>query len=118
MASETIVAVFSDRPQAEAAMSDLVAAGVPEDAIAHCTRDTAGDRPGLDTQHRHHSGFWGWLSGPETNQGIRDAYNRSIESGHTIVTVVSDDADRIQQILDRHNPLPELPPSDTPLAGT
>ena len=108
MASESIVAVFSDLPQAEAAIADLVASGVPADAIKHYRRDgVASERPGLDTQHQHHSGFWAWLTGRETDQGTHDTYNRSIESGHTVVTVISDatQAGRIHEMLERHNPL-------------
>ncbi|WP_428390958.1 YsnF/AvaK domain-containing protein [Lichenicoccus sp.] len=108
MASESIVAVFSDLPQAEAAIADLVASGVPAEAIKHYRRDgAASERPGLDTQHQHHSGFWAWLTGQETDQGTHDAYSRSIQSGHTVVTVISDttQAGRIHEMLERHNPL-------------
>ena len=111
MASETIVAVFSNPSQAEAAISDLVASGVPSSSIKHYARDgEVGDTDmvatGDTTHHRH--GFWAWLTGQEnTTDEQHDIYDRSVQSGRTVVTVVSDGSniDAIYSTLERHEPL-------------
>ena len=118
MASETIVAVFSNPSQAEAAISDLVASGVPSSSIKHYARDgEAGDSNLVateDTTHHRH-GFWAWLTGQEnTTDEQHDIYDRSVHSGRTVVTVVSDgtNIDEIYSTLERHEPL-DLDDHDT-----
>ena len=111
MASETVVAVFHSLTHAEAAISDLVAAGVPAASIQHYARDASepgGEAPvsgGVAPQHRH--GFWAWLTGEENNNEHHAAYDRSIESGRTVVTVVGDTStvEQVYSILERHDPL-------------
>ena len=110
MASETIVAVFPSLAHAEAAISDLTASGIPQAAIRHYARDQADARTetsqsSAGTQHRH--GFWAWLTGEENNTEHHAMYDRSIESGRTVVTVVADqsNADQVHATLDRHEPL-------------
>ena len=109
MASETIVAVFSDLSRAEAAIGDLVSAGIPSTAIKHYARDDAAESTTGESSsetHQHH-GFWAWLTGQESSTDQHDVYDRSIRSGRTVVTVVSDasTADRIHEMLERHDPL-------------
>ena len=110
MASETIVAVFSSLSEAEAAIGDLVSAGVPSTSIKHYARDDTENtmmtsESGRETQQRH--GFWAWLTGQDNSTDQHDVYDRSIRSGRTVVTVVSDtsSSDRVHDMLERHNPL-------------
>lgn len=109
MASESIVAVFSTAEHAEAAISDLVAAGVPSSSIQHYARDAADTgvgSSGLDTD-RPSGGFWAWLTGQDTTHEHHDSYDRSVNSGRTVVTVISDgsNSDEIYAMLERHDPV-------------
>lgn len=108
MASETVVAVFSTQEHAEAAVADLVAAGVPSSSIKHYARDasdTAVAPESVDTGR--HGGFWAWLTGQDTTHEQHDVYDRSMQSGRTVVTVISDgsNVDEIYAVLERHDPV-------------
>ena len=112
MASETIVAVFDTAAHAEAAVSALIADGVPASAIEHYSRDqgAAGQAAvGTDVNPRSaHRGFWGWLTGEqETASSHHALYDQSIQSGSTVVTVISDgtNIDQIYNVLEAHNPV-------------
>ena len=110
MASETIVAVFSTLGEAERAIGDLVEAGVPSTSIKHYARDdaTTSDAIGESATETHqHHGFWAWLTGQENSTDHHDVYDRSIQSGRTVVTVVAEAriADEVHAILERHHPV-------------
>ncbi len=112
MASETIVAVFDTATHAEAAVSALIADGVPASAIEHYARDqgAAGQSAvGTDVNPSSaHRGFWGWLTGEqETASSHHALYDQSIQSGSTVVTVISDgtNIDQIYNVLEAHNPI-------------
>lgn len=109
MASESIVAVFSTAEHAEAVISDLVAAGVPSSSIQHYARDAADTGLGhsdVDTT-KPAGGFWAWLTGQDSTHEHHDAYDQSVSSGRTVVTVISDgsNADEIYAMLERHDPV-------------
>ena len=110
MASETIVAVFLSLQNAEAAIADLVEAGVPATSIKHYARDETDVGTGAahaEAETGHHGGFWSWLTGQETTSEHHDAYDRSIASGQTVVTVITDgsNVDHIYTMLERHDPI-------------
>ncbi len=112
MASETIVAVFDTAAHAEAAVSALIADGVPASAIEHYARDqgaAAQGSVGTDVNPSSaHRGFWGWLTGEqETASSHHALYDQSIQSGSTVVTVISDgtNIDQIYNVLESHNPI-------------
>ena len=112
MASETIVAVFDTAAHAEAAVSALIADGVPAGSIEHYSRDqgvTGGAAVGTDVNPPSaHRGFWGWLTGEqETASSHHALYDQSIQSGSTVVTVISDgtNIDQIYNVLEAHNPV-------------
>jgi uncharacterized protein (TIGR02271 family) len=110
MASETIVAVFETASDAEKAIADLVAAGIPSHAIQHYSGSTAPtadqDLPTTSADEPRR-GFWAWLTGEEAADFSHTVYDRSIESGGTVVTVIADDrdGDRIVSILEAHTPV-------------
>ena len=111
MASETIVAVFNSMSDAEAAISDLTRAGVPQKAIQHHARDASyapadGETTGSTTSSPR-QGFWGWLLGEENYQDHQSVYEHSIESGGVVVTAVIDEAvaPKIVSLIDAHNPV-------------
>ena len=60
MASETVVAVFSTLTHAEAAISDLVASGVPASSIEHYAKEetSAGTLGTSGEGATQHHGFW------------------------------------------------------------
>jgi uncharacterized protein (TIGR02271 family) len=107
MASETIVAVFDTAANADAAVRDLENAGVPSSSIK---RYAKGDTPAPVTAASsagQKQGFWAWLLGKEdTSSYDRTLYDRTIESGGTVVTVIVDqnEADRVVSVLDAHSP--------------
>lgn len=110
MASETIVAVFSNLEHAQSAISDLVEAGVPATSIKHYARDETDAGTGAahaEAGGGHRGGFWAWLTGQETTHEQHDVYDRSIASGQTVVTVIGDgsNVDHIYTMLERHNPV-------------
>ncbi|MBG0797449.1 YsnF/AvaK domain-containing protein [Methylocystis sp. L43] len=78
MAYEKIIGVFDSTAHAQAAVNDLVANGVPREAIETYNRQTRG---------REDGGFWSSLFGGQTTNNDRDVYNRSIEAGRDIVAV-------------------------------
>ncbi len=111
MASETIVAVFDTETHAEAAIADLVGSGVSSSSIQHYSKtssNTAGDDMSTAEQNRPQSGFWGWLTGEDGSASTHASlYDRSIETGGTVVTVITDDsnAEKIVSLLQSHSPV-------------
>ena len=107
----TLVAVFDAAPRAEAAVNDLIAAGVPSNSIEHyaqTTENTAGSRLDGATEGAGHQAFWAWLTGgSEVTLEHHALYDQSIRSGGTVVTVVADEtqSDDVNDILARHGPI-------------
>ena len=111
MASETIVAVFDTPAHAELAIADLTKTGIPTSAIEHFAQvdgDASGEVSTIQTA-KSHKGFWSWLTGEEGDQSVghHTAYDNSMASGHTVVTVVVDAtrADDVMSLLDEHDPI-------------
>ena len=117
MADETIVAIFDTAAHANAAIADLKTAGVPDAAISlHAgttmTSDATGGAAGgttggmASTQPGREKGFWSSLFGGETDTDSA-VYDRSLESGSSVVTVRSPDehVTRVMEILESHNPI-------------
>ncbi|WP_419728338.1 YsnF/AvaK domain-containing protein [Lichenicola sp.] len=104
MNEETIVAIYDTPAHADAAVRDLQDAGVLPDAIARHGAD-AGTAPSAGTPTRER-GFWSSLFGTEPDHDTT-VYDRSIESGSSIVTVrvPVEHVARVTDILDRHNPI-------------
>ena len=109
MPTETIVAVFDTDAHAENAIADLKAAGIPSSAVQHYAKDdypTSTDNIGGVSESRP-QGFWAWLTGEDEDTEYHSVYDRSIESGGTVVTVIVDDQDsaRIVSLLEAHSPI-------------
>ena len=111
MASETIVAVFDTAAHAEAAIADLVAHGIPSGSIEHYAQNDQSvgtTTTGGDVSTTQHKGLWAWLTGEgETTSQHHDLYDQSIQSGSTVVTVISDgvNVDKIYSVLETHSPV-------------
>jgi uncharacterized protein (TIGR02271 family) len=116
----TVVAVFRNRSDAEAAASDLKANGFGPDDIFISSDKSAVDaaqQPGgvySDTEaHRHRGhehGIVGWFKsifGQDDEQSDRTYYENAIDTGHTFLSVdVTDESmDRAADILNNHNPV-------------
>jgi len=108
MASETIVAVFNTADEAESAISALESAGVPSSSIQHYARDDESYADQSSSGGTVRQGFWSWILGEEGGyQDHRTVYERTYESGGTVVTVVvpENEADRVVSTLEAHNPV-------------
>ena len=105
MTDETIVAVFDTAAHADAAIRDLLAAGIPQNAISqHANASVAsGTRT---TQPVREQGFWASLFGGEPDHDTT-VYDRSLQGGSTVVSVQTPDAHvtRVAEILESHNPI-------------
>jgi uncharacterized protein (TIGR02271 family) len=131
MPSETIVAVYDTPAHAELAIADLQGSGIPTGAIQHYAgtiHDVAqSDAIDQATASRSHTspatggGFWSWLTGEEEGAAARhEVYDRSLQGGSTVVTVVSESAqvEKIISILETHDPVDlEERAADFGLAG-
>jgi stress response protein YsnF len=106
--TEMVVAVFDIASAAEAAVRDLEAARIPSAVVkSYMNNDLATHDHPARKQERA-GGFWSWLLGEEpTYTQDYEAYDRSIASGHTVVTVTIDEphADAAMGILHQHDPL-------------
>jgi hypothetical protein len=109
MNEEAIAAVFDSPEHADAAVRDLIAAGVAENAIARHTgaeggRSSPGD--GVEVARPREEGFWSRLFGGERDYD-HQVYDRSLASGSTVVTlrVSEDQVALVTEILDRHHPI-------------
>jgi uncharacterized protein (TIGR02271 family) len=105
--SETIVAVFDTATQAEAAIRELEAAGVPANTVRHYTKDDAAYEQRSSTGETHHRGFWSWLVGADEPGYDHALFDRTLQSGGTVVTVVTDEhnAEHVSSILLAHAPV-------------
>jgi uncharacterized protein (TIGR02271 family) len=105
MTVETIVAIYDTAAQADAAVRDLKAANVPADAISqHAGTSTSGGATTAPAAREH--GFWASLFGGEPDTDA-EVYDRSLQSGSTVVTVKVDERHvaQVTGILEQHNPV-------------
>jgi uncharacterized protein (TIGR02271 family) len=102
MNEQTIVAVYDQLTDADAAVRDLEAASVPSQAI----RRHEGRTETTTTTPVREEGFWARLFGSEPDHDT-SIYDRSIDSGSSIVAVrvSSEHVDRVSSILETHHPI-------------
>jgi uncharacterized protein (TIGR02271 family) len=110
MTDETIVAVYDTAEHAALAVRDLEAAGVPSSAISqHAAAGSMTGSTAITTAAPHREqGFWASLFGGEPEyEHDTTVYNRSLESGSTVVSVKASELHITQamEILERHNPV-------------
>jgi uncharacterized protein (TIGR02271 family) len=106
MNTQTLVAVYDTAAHAEAAVRDLRAANVPVEAIKQHAKNGAMSGSRTTSTPTQQQGFWASLFGAEPDHDTT-VYDRSIESGSTVVTVKADldRYDRVSAILEKHNPI-------------
>ena len=106
MTNESIVAVYDSAEHAARAVEALEAAGVPSSAISQHASSGISDT--TTTAPVHEKGFWASLFGGEPEyEHDTTVYNRSLESGSTVVTVRAPEEhlNQVMDILERHNPI-------------
>jgi len=107
MNEEIIVAVYDTEAHAAAAVRDLEAAHVPQEAISrHAGTKSASGSAVSSANSDEGQGFWSSLFGGEPDHDTA-VYDRSLESGSSVVTVrVPDEhVDGVTRILERHQPI-------------
>ena len=108
MNEQTLVAVYDTSEHADAAVRDLKTANVPADAISqHAKSGSNSANMGTTMAYPvREPGFWSSLFGGEPNHDTA-VYDRSIESGSTVVTVrvPVEHFDRVSAILEKHDPI-------------
>lgn len=105
MADETVVAVYDTAAHAQAAVSDLRAASVPESAIS-LQSGSGGLSDSTAAAPARGQGFWAGLLGGEPERGAA-FYERSLQGGLSVVAVKVPDQHVAQviQILETHYPV-------------
>jgi uncharacterized protein (TIGR02271 family) len=107
MNEEIIVVVYDTEAHAAAAVRDLEAAHVPQEAISrHAGTKSASGSAVSSANSDEGQGFWSSLFGGEPDHDTA-VYDRSLESGSSVVTVrVPDEhVDGVTRILERHQPI-------------
>lgn len=104
MTEQTLVAVYDTAAHAAAAVRELEAGDVPSSAISQhaqsgLTSDTTAAAPARE------QGFWASLFGGESTDAA--VYDRSVESGSTVVTVKVPEqhVTRVSKMLEAHDPI-------------
>lgn len=104
MTEETIVAIYDTQAHADAAISDLHAAGVPPASIvSHGSTSATSTTSTAPVRER---GFWSGLFGGEPDHDTA-VYDRSVENGSKVVTVQApaEYVAQVSDILERHSPV-------------
>jgi uncharacterized protein (TIGR02271 family) len=105
--TETIVAAFDSAPAAEAAVQDLERAKIPSAMVRSYTKENPDYVDYRAREPEQKGGFWAWLLGEEpTRTAEYGAYDTSLASGYTVVTVTVDEihADAVVGIVSQHRP--------------
>jgi uncharacterized protein (TIGR02271 family) len=109
--SSTVVAVFRDSSDAQAAADELKANGFAQDDIylsSYSSSTPSGTADYRGTQHE--GGIKGWfksLFGDDDTQADRGRYENAVNRGNVLLSVnASDqDIDQVTSILEKHNPV-------------
>jgi uncharacterized protein (TIGR02271 family) len=108
MTNETIVAVYDTAAHAAAALHDLENAGVPSGAITQHATNGLTSELAMPAARTRKPGFWASLFGGEPDREYdTTVYDRSLESGSTVVTVKVPEQylTKVMDILELHNPI-------------
>ena len=110
MSNETIVAVYNTAAHAELAVSDLLAANVPQSSISrHAAEGVYSPEATSVTTRRTEDqggGFWSSLFGGSSDDHA--VYDNALQSGGNVVTVTTvpeHDFEAVMTILEKHNPV-------------
>lgn len=105
----TLIAAFRSTGDAEAAATDLQAAGIPRDDIYIETGSRASESRSRSKTASTEGGFTGWFKSIFANEddADRSQYERAIQEGDTLlgVEVSEDEISAVEDILNRHSPV-------------
>lgn len=105
----TIVAVFRDASNAEAAATELKANGTNANDIYISSERTATGSSTSEASTHREGGFIGWIKSifGENDQSDRKNYENAVQRGNVLLSVdtADRDIDRVAEILDRHSPV-------------
>lgn len=111
MKQQTIVAIYDTLAHANAAVQELESVGIPSDYISKHSKATMSGSTSSSSATTsgtpvREQGFWSSLFGGEPDHDT-SIYDRSVESGSTVVTVkvADNDFDRVSAILEKHDPV-------------
>ncbi|WP_106477296.1 YsnF/AvaK domain-containing protein [Phytohalomonas tamaricis] len=104
MDEELVIAVYGTEQRAKAAERELLDSGVPASAIDRHAKE--GNVSNHSTEHHDKPSFWQRLFGMESDHDTSE-YDRSVDEGAVVVAVKAPAAelDRIEQILEAHEPI-------------
>jgi uncharacterized protein (TIGR02271 family) len=105
--TETIVAAFNSASAAEAAVQNLDRAKIQSAVVRSYTKDDPDYTGYRAREPERKGGFWSWLLGEEPSYSSEyEAYDTSLASGHTVVTVTVDEnhVDAVVGIMNQHRP--------------
>ncbi len=107
-ANNSIVAVFRSNADAQAAATDLQAAGIPRSDI-YVETSSSGQTTSQSKSTMHEGGIKGWFKSifGDEDDADRDQYERAISEGNTLLVVDADDDEisTVEEILNRHSPV-------------
>ena len=105
MEEQLVVAVYDTKAGADAAMQDLRDAGISEESINRHAR-TEHDGAAAHEEKEKPS-IWQRIFGKHDHREDTSAYDRNVERGATVIAVraLTADLDRIESILERHDPI-------------
>lgn len=106
--NNSLIAVFRNTGDAQAAVTDLQAAGISRDDI-YVETNTSGETSSQSRTASHEGGVKGWfksLFGDEDDSD-RGNYERAISQGNTLLRVDVDDDEiaTVEEILNRYSPV-------------
>jgi uncharacterized protein (TIGR02271 family) len=105
----TLVAVFRNASEAQAAAAELQAQGIGQDDIYIESGQGYSSATSETTTTRHEGGFMGWIKSlfSDESDSDRATYEQAVKEGNVIlsVNVAENQVDTVAEILDRHAPL-------------
>lgn len=128
MTDTTLVAAFSNHADAQAAATELETAGINRSNIYLESSSSAGVTSGTSNSYssrtsNHEGGVAGWfksLFGAEEGDTGHAAYGQTLEQGGYVLSVDTNDQDidRVESILNRHNPVNIISEDDNAYTST
>lgn len=107
MSQETLVAVFDTAEHANAACHAIEDSGIPPTDIERHAKEALGAATAPADAKKQ--GFWSYLFGGETSTEQNTVYERTVQSGGEVVTVLlreaERDADRVMAIIEKFGPV-------------
>jgi hypothetical protein len=108
MSYETLIVAYESNDKATAAVKALRRIGVPSrDIKRHPVSEDSLEDVAAAPEPPTSKGFFAWLFGNETVEARIRLYQKALDAGGTVisVSVISDEAERVRQLLREFEPL-------------